>query len=477
MLNMKHIEEFDAFINEALKISQIRDYIKMWDENGGRERYKEWFDDKYRTYLDLSGAKTDTYTQVEEVLEDNGFYIVDYYKNVAKKLDKEDKNPFKIGKLLNRFASAELQAAYANDKDKEVVEDSEYKVVISRHPYDVVGMSTDRKWHSCMNLVGGTNVEYIEHDVKEGSIVAYLVHKSDLNINRPINRLLIKPFQRDGEVKLAADAKIYKAPYDKEINGFRATVEKWLDEKQGKIEGVYKLKPKLYVDGKSITVNPRVIKLLNKKYDSVAVFDNIYSIVRLGAAYGIVDVDGNEVLPLEYSDIYCYGANNDIENTFYQLTKQLSDGKKEIVYFKVIDGTLSEKFSRSIRMDGHTVAVAKGSLLGIMDLRQNFKLIHDYEFEDVMDFDHIETLVSIHNFDRVFLALKDDMFGVIDVAGRTLIPFEYDDIYIERFDNYYFMVESDGDYGLYDRKYEMVIPTEYSSGYIRNFFDKLIKKV
>ncbi len=41
---MKNILNYDSFLNEKLKPSQFREYMKVWDENPElRNRYKEIF--------------------------------------------------------------------------------------------------------------------------------------------------------------------------------------------------------------------------------------------------------------------------------------------------------------------------------------------------------------------------------------------------------------------------------------------------
>lgn len=75
-------------------------------------------------------------------------------------------------------------------------------IAISNHAYDIAGMSTDREWSSCMNLVDGTCKDYVKEDIKYGTLIAYLIDKNDTNIERPYGRVLIKPYKlrRKGHV-------------------------------------------------------------------------------------------------------------------------------------------------------------------------------------------------------------------------------------------------------------------------------------
>lgn len=142
----------------------------------------------------------------------------DYIKGIVYKFDdKEKKQPRKIGRLLNIANNSEAQRladAFKNDPYRKLKDDN-YFVVISRHPYDIAGMSTDRNWRSCMTLgipnviykdekyrnKDGIHKRHVENDIQEGSIVAYLVSSEEMNaqgkveIRRPLSRILMKPFE------------------------------------------------------------------------------------------------------------------------------------------------------------------------------------------------------------------------------------------------------------------------------------------
>src|SRR5690606_39759878 len=62
------------------------------------------------------------------------------------------KNEFNIGKVVAKNPIA--KAAFDNDPQLQNSKDSKINVVISCHPYDIIGMSTGRDWdrQSCMRL-------------------------------------------------------------------------------------------------------------------------------------------------------------------------------------------------------------------------------------------------------------------------------------------------------------------------------------
>lgn len=158
----------------------------------------------------------------------------------------------------------------------------EYVVIISRHPYDVASMSTNRQWTSCKNLHSGCNRHYVKGEV--GRIaVAYLTKKvpggvavkaggerdtkkiitKDI-VGEPIMRVLIQPWiEKSGEY-------IYYFPYDPDTkrnehkdlvyglkntgikSAFMDQIEKFLLDKQGESPDIgnrsWKLPSDVYQD-------------------------------------------------------------------------------------------------------------------------------------------------------------------------------------------------------------------------------------
>jgi hypothetical protein len=89
--------------------------------------------------------------------------------------------------LKKRFEDDPIRALKAQSSDR-------YTVVISRHAYDLAGMSTGRGWTSCVNLVDGGDRHYVLAHVKNGSLVAYIIRSDDTNIEHPVSRLVIDRF-------------------------------------------------------------------------------------------------------------------------------------------------------------------------------------------------------------------------------------------------------------------------------------------
>ena len=263
---MKHILGYFQF--EALVPSQFRPYTDIWKNNPNlKERYKSIFDEykskysgdknAYRIYLPLltGNKKSEFEDQIAKFLLDNGWSLVDYIDGKAR--FGESKNTKRIGQVFSQLERSadevkkseikRLLKGFIEDPIRKQGKGSEYIVCISRHPYDVAGADTNRDWENCMTIGTGTNFKYLIHDVKEGSLVAYLIKNDDKNINKPLANCAIKPYinsQNKSDVILLRDSKTYPQPYP----DFENTVSSWLDEINGKKEGIYCLHPKLYKD-------------------------------------------------------------------------------------------------------------------------------------------------------------------------------------------------------------------------------------
>jgi hypothetical protein len=425
---MDFLQSFDKYsLNEAIELSVIKPYIQAWKDDGGEEMYKELFGGKYRLYLDLESEKSDLQKEVEKVLDDNGYIVVDYFKNKAKKKG-DDKNEPKIGKLLNRFAPT-LAPQFAVDKDKAV--SSEYKVVVSRHPYDIVGMSTDRRWHSCM-AIDGANRHYLWKDIKFGTLVAYVIKKDDTNLKDPINRILIKPFvNEEGESILSTDYKVYfdEKGGDKEIVGFIDTVDKWLDNNQVVGDTTYRIHDELYPDGKNYAISKNVIKKLEREYDSFEVDESGYISVSKNGLVGMVNSKGNLVVPAEFEGVdYCHNSYYIVSNNSNQVG--------------VYDSTLKNMV---ISFDKIRVQYLKEDIFRIYDtLKRNTYLYNVKTGNKTKSFTSFE--ISDNSI-LIWFTNSDEVQIVSDMSLEKISPMYRS---ITQYNPSQYIVSKDGKYGVYN---------------------------
>lgn len=243
---MRYLLEYTEFITEALKLSTAKEYTKAWDKSKWKDLFSRYTDNPkaYRIYLPFTHVQgyVPTPPPIENYLISIGYSVEDYKAGLAR--DSKSNRVIKIGKLLNQYKESSLLNLYQSDPTR--IKPKEYEIVISRHPYDLAGMSTGRGWTSCMSLdaVGDRGDLFIPKDIKAGSIIAYLVKKGDRNISNPVARILIKPYVLvDGkETILVADRTIY----GHFIPGFLEQVQDWLDDANRGKSGVYSIHPGLY---------------------------------------------------------------------------------------------------------------------------------------------------------------------------------------------------------------------------------------
>jgi hypothetical protein len=246
-------------IQEALKPSEYRAVVKGWN----KERYADIFKDDayehdkngYRVFIPITKASrnvqpTPPPPALVQALAQAGYEVQDYVAGLA--YSPEKRQTIKIGKVLAKLKRDDLLQRFNNDSRREGTK-NQYVVVISRHPYDIAGMSTDRGWTSCMNLKTGVNRRYVPLDVKHGSVVAYVTTADDKNLNNPTGRVLIKPFYNtyssENQVLFGIEDRIYGT----NVDGFLSIVIDWVNMANTKYHGlsgvaVVELHPELYVD-------------------------------------------------------------------------------------------------------------------------------------------------------------------------------------------------------------------------------------
>lgn len=292
-------------VMESLKPSEYRTLVKGWN----KQRYAELFlnpkykhDRKgYRVYIPIEKEfRPDTmqnspiYVELEKFLSENGFHIVDYVKGIVQNLEK--KQQIKIGKVLTKLNRQDLLNKFNTDKSREGTK-SQYMVVISRHPYDIGGMSTDRGWRSCMNLHDGINAHYVPVDIKEGSVIAYVTTTNDVNLQNPSGRVLMKPFI-DILGKPVVHFGIENQIYGTNVPGFIPAVTAWVNEINDKNElddvVVLQVNKQLYRDsdlarqtfvrGKSITPDMQAqIKSVQDDPRSILNMENPSEVLQIAA--------------------------------------------------------------------------------------------------------------------------------------------------------------------------------------------------
>lgn len=476
---MKRIKTFKDYLLllEKLKVSEVKNLVKRWKDAGGDKRYDELFKGKHRMLIPFQPMVSPIQVQVVKFLKEHGYEDIDYIEGNCKDPKNPNQQP-KISKILVRF-NPELKSKFDNDREKAKRAQGDLTIVVSRHAYDIASMTTDRKWHntSCMEFRAGSNRQYVTQDVMEGSLVTYLINKSDKNIEHPLARLLVKPFvnsDNDRDIILWTEDRIY----GENVNGYKESVEKWLKSFQPTIVGNFRLHHKLYADSN----NDRTFHKWFNNYDDVykSAYNSHMFFVYKDGKCGIVDKHNDNIIPIIYDNIVetIYGSNImlcvkdgkyglinsrgklfldcdydsiDIPNNSYDYTFILKTNRK-YGFVKFNDAVnISFKtepiyeFLEYIPGSQHLIFRDNGKY-GILDIRNNIllsptydKITHNYSFklgdkiglinkqtfkpEITIDYSIADEIKYKWNND--FAIQKNGKIGLISPEGKILVPCEY----------------------------------------------------
>lgn len=255
--------------------------------------FSRWFGGKNKVFIPFGPPQpgpgqqqsSDSDSSVREILEENGYQVVDYRGGYCQKGNRKQR----IGKVLQSLKKNALdeirqrhQGGEIYNLERELAETSNYfdgvlseflnsplraqkkaggmEVVISQDPHDVATMSTGRSWVSCMELGVGSHHRDVFCEVANGGLVAYLIRAGDQEIRDPLARIHIRRFDnKQGQSVAIPEESIY----GNEVSGFQETVKQWLDAMQPDIRpGVYKRMGGEYSDtfGDETIVGPKRVE-------------------------------------------------------------------------------------------------------------------------------------------------------------------------------------------------------------------------
>ena len=181
-----------------------------------RKIYNDIFGTNPRTTIPILPVINRTKHAIEKFLASQNCTMTNYDQNKATCGKKQRR----IGKMLKEAGLLDLK--YQFDHRPLPTQ----SVILTRDPYDIARMSTDRAWHSCMHATKGDFRHHLPFDITGGTIVAYLVDKDDPYILRPLARIAIKPFYTLTGRIILIPLKMYGLGTDV----FEYSVTKFLDE-------------------------------------------------------------------------------------------------------------------------------------------------------------------------------------------------------------------------------------------------------
>ena len=164
-----------------------------------------------------TGRKIKFNSVVDKILKNIDLRINDIDSSIDNDVLSESSEQYLISELLSYKKYKEkvekIKKNFISYRPTKAISDKDFYIVISRAAEDIAGMSTDRRWTSCMRLPGygdkngGLYNDRLYYDVKLGTLVAYLITKDDRNIENPLARIAIKPlFNLDDDIADILDA-------------------------------------------------------------------------------------------------------------------------------------------------------------------------------------------------------------------------------------------------------------------------------
>jgi hypothetical protein len=309
--------KFKKFLDEALKPSQFREYVKIWKKYGVKKLTDHAFGNKdriYEPYKDMEKEISNNQKEIEKILSASDYVIKDYQQGLL--YNTKTKRELKIVKYLDSLIKKTtnneereklniIKKNFINDKSRSLA-GKKLLICYTRHPYDVAGMSTDRGWTSCMelpnktNFLGGCNYHLLSGEIKYGTIVAYLIEENDKNLKNPIGRVAIKPYYHIETDFNKPDDIIWvpaKIGYGTTPPTFIKQVEKWVEEHLNnvsfeEITGIYQLPQDIdQSDVMQVFVGPgtTIIKTFTELLDYIDEFRDAYKKIINRKIYFISD--------------------------------------------------------------------------------------------------------------------------------------------------------------------------------------------
>ena len=245
----------------------------------------------FETEINDENIDSQIKNDVESILSKSNIKIKDYKKGIA--IEPKYNREVKIGKVLNSIGENDLLNKFADDPYRKNTKNTERYAVISKHPYDIAGMSTDRGWLSCMHLFDGGYRDFVAKDVELGTIIAYEIKLEDINIKNPIGRVLIKPYSNNmGDIHYS----VCETTYGEATTAFHDTVSEVFSKLTTIGGGKYTFNNELYADGDLETIEPSLPQKIRRNgkfnlvkngklvgdtwYPHIGDFDNGFAIVR-----------------------------------------------------------------------------------------------------------------------------------------------------------------------------------------------------
>jgi hypothetical protein len=182
--------------------------------------------------------------------------------------------------------------------------------------------------------------------------------------------------------------------------------------------------------------------VIEPRYSEADVFIKGRAMVRVDGACGYIDGAGTEVVPIKFAACTRFWSG-------YAAAELKPDGWVIVdASGKPISKTLYEGVSTDVASDG-LIAVIRDKKVGFLGADGAMRI--DFQYSDFAP--ARDGLIPV--------AHDDARFGVIDTAGKPVLPFEYEDV--QPFFRGLAIARKDGHTGVIDRAGTAVVPFEYEA--------------
>jgi HEAT repeat protein len=283
---MLRFKSFIKHLNEELTPEQKKQ-VSTWERDPKALAHTDHFfgkgNDDHIEPLQGGNDKSEPHRAIERHL---GHEISHEDYKAGKTKDKYGRE-VKIGSLLQKTkADPKLIQHFANDSTRQLKTQNNLTVHVTRSAAGVAGQtSRGQSWEneSCKNFEDGSNRHYLEHEVKRGTVVAYLKNHH----GHELARATFQPYHNDhGQAVYRHDS--YYGPKVKEFQDHVEGLEKRLSASHEPNASLYKIHPDVYNDsGVRRTLHPNI----TSEHIHKALDDKDENVRRAAASYPIANVE------------------------------------------------------------------------------------------------------------------------------------------------------------------------------------------
>jgi 2-oxo-4-hydroxy-4-carboxy--5-ureidoimidazoline (OHCU) decarboxylase len=254
---MLRFKSFIKHLNEELTPEQKKE-VSTWIRNSKALKHTDHFfgkgNDDHIEPLQGGNDKSEPHRAIERHL---GHEISHEDYKAGKTKDKYGRE-VKIGSLLQKTkADPKLIQHFANDSTRQLKSQNNLTVHVTRSAAGVAGQtSRGQSWEneSCKNFETGSNRDYLEHEVKHGTVVAYLKNHH----GHELARATFQPYHNEqGQAVYKHNS--YYGPEVKEFQDHVKGLEKRLSASHEPNTSRYEIHPDVYNDsGVQSTMHPNI---------------------------------------------------------------------------------------------------------------------------------------------------------------------------------------------------------------------------